>query len=69
MGCLLWGRTESDTTEATQQQQLIHIGVEQKLTKHFKAIIPPIKNILINKEKNNSLLSSTALSTYACYLI
>ena len=21
MGCLLWGRTESDTTEATQQQQ------------------------------------------------
>ena len=22
MGCRLWGRTESDTTEATQQQQL-----------------------------------------------
>ena len=21
MGCRLWGRTESDTTEATQQQQ------------------------------------------------
>ena len=21
MGCCLWGRTESDTTEATQQQQ------------------------------------------------
>ena len=22
VGCRLWGRTESDTTEATQQQQL-----------------------------------------------
>ena len=24
MGCCLWGRTESDTTEATQQQQGIN---------------------------------------------
>ena len=23
MGCRLWGRTESDTTEVTQRQQLI----------------------------------------------
>ena len=23
MGCRLWGRTESDTTEATQQQQAL----------------------------------------------
>ena len=26
MGCCLWGRTESDTTEATQQQQQHCIG-------------------------------------------
>ena len=25
MGCRLWGRTESDTTEATQQQQQQHV--------------------------------------------
>ena len=25
VGCLLWGRTESDTTEATQQQQQKHV--------------------------------------------
>ena len=24
VGCRLWGRTESDTTEATQQQQQAH---------------------------------------------
>ena len=24
MGCCLWGRTESDTTEATEQQQQQH---------------------------------------------
>ena len=26
VGCCLWGRTESDTTEATQQQQQIEYG-------------------------------------------
>ena len=26
VGCRLWGRTESDTTEATQQQQQQHRG-------------------------------------------
>ena len=26
MGCRLWGRTESDTTEATQQQQDLFSG-------------------------------------------
>ena len=31
VGCCLWGRIESDTTEATQQQQ------QQKLTQHCKA--------------------------------
>ena len=25
VGCRLWGRTESDTTEATQQQQLLSL--------------------------------------------
>ena len=27
VGCRLWGRTESDTTEATQQQQLASVGL------------------------------------------
>ena len=27
MGCCLWGRTESDTTEATQQQQQQRLAV------------------------------------------
>ena len=29
VGCRLWGRTESDTTDATQQQQQLH-GVTQE---------------------------------------
>ena len=29
MGCGLWGRTESDTTEATQQQQQQYIVIFQ----------------------------------------
>ena len=33
VGCRLWGRTESDTTEATwQQQQGINIAVRQRHT-------------------------------------
>ena len=27
MGCCLWGRTELDTTEATQQQQKTHNNI------------------------------------------
>ena len=30
VGCRLWGRTESDTTEATQQQQqspILYVGI------------------------------------------
>ena len=43
-GCL-WGRTESDTTEATQQHYSIkmqkhHFAVQQKLTQHCKSKIP-----------------------------
>ena len=30
MGCHLWGRTESDTTEATSQQQEREEGVSGK---------------------------------------
>ena len=36
MGCCLWGRTESDTTEVTQQQQqqgvalVLDKGIEEK---------------------------------------
>ena len=31
VGCRLWGRTESDTTEATQQQQMTDIFKLEKL--------------------------------------
>ena len=43
MGCCLWGRTESDTTEATQQQQQqgIHLKpwnvyAKQKQTSNYQ---------------------------------
>ena len=38
VGCYLWGRTESDTTEATQQQQQQHAyqrNWEEKLVTYF----------------------------------
>ena len=30
MGCRLWGRTESDTTEATQQQLPVTIAIMEE---------------------------------------
>ena len=33
VGCRLWGRTESDTTEATQQQQQFPVGLAALLHK------------------------------------
>ena len=44
VGCCLWGRTESDTTEATQQQQQQHLrcylGVtSQKFSEHCTYLI------------------------------
>ena len=33
MGCCLWGRTESDTSDATQQQQ--QLGMHYVLSKHL----------------------------------
>ena len=41
VGCHLWSCTESDTTEATWQQQ--HVDVWQKPIKHCKAIILQVK--------------------------
>ena len=36
MGCRLWGRTESDTTEATQQkQQLLEDDISLCIISHF----------------------------------
>ena len=32
VGCHLWGHTESDTTEATQQQQRSHTGIQTGIT-------------------------------------
>ena len=31
VGCCLWGRTESDTTEATQQQQQLHQEIQNEV--------------------------------------
>ena len=36
VGCRLWGRTESDTTEATQQQQQQRLKRGEKYPNHFK---------------------------------
>ena len=38
VGCHLWGRTESDTTEATQQQQQQQQGSETILQKDFVSV-------------------------------
>jgi len=35
VGCCLWGRTESDTTEAMQQQQISRVSQTKKLL-HIK---------------------------------
>jgi len=50
VGCRLWGRTESDTTEVTQQQQqqqLIAIA-------HFSLAKCPPPTISVNSYKNTS---------------
>ena len=40
VGCRLWGRTESDTTEVTQQQQQhIHLRRGQSKQQYFKAFL------------------------------
>ena len=40
VGCRLWGRTESDTTEATWQQQQQHEFQEVVIRKMFILAIP-----------------------------
>ena len=40
VGCRLWGRTESDTTEATQQQQVGHrFSSKEQLSFSFMAAV------------------------------
>ena len=54
VGCCLWGRTESDTTEATQQQQ----QQEQHLIL-FKAFSCTKASIISYILKTRELMSST----------
>ena len=44
------GREAQDKGDICIQRADAH-WLEQKLTRHYKAIIPPIKNMLINEEK------------------
>ena len=44
VGCRLWGRTESDTTKATQQQQLVFPVIQYMLRAYFT---PNSLNLLI----------------------
>ena len=47
VGCRLWGRTESDTTEATWQQQLaLHMYLKNHLLKFLDKL--PLNTILFN---------------------
>ena len=49
VGCCLWGHTESDTTEVTQQQQQICCGINLKVhIKHFWHI----ETTLVSKKSN-----------------
>ena len=52
MGCRLWGRTESDTTEVTQQQQQ-HSG------KEYREIVPWLS---FHSRKRTSKLNLSRLS-------
>ena len=38
MGCRLWGRTESDATEATYQQQQQYMKVEKAMAPHSSTL-------------------------------
>ena len=48
MGCCLWGRTESDTTEAMQQQQQQHVSEIHFYYCGPIASITPIASLLIH---------------------
>ena len=53
VGCHLWGRTESDTTEATQQQQQQHprVWVSPLLSLHV-CIYRLVSQLLSSPNKN-----------------
>ena len=40
VGCHLWGRTESDTTEATEQQQCVYVNDSSQFCKIHTTCIP-----------------------------
>ena len=54
VGCRLWGRTESDTTEATQQQQHMQ-NIVWNNTKKKKKILPRFPNILFTRSQDTNL--------------
>ena len=50
MGCRLWGCTESDTTEATQQQQQQHrtkVARGQASVSHMRSVISDLSCCII----------------------
>ena len=50
VGCRLWGHTESDTTEVTQQQQ------QQPTALAIIAFVPSMQNSAMKKTNNVSVL-------------
>ena len=56
VGCRLWGRTELDTTEATEQQQQeqAQSTIEPDLTLIFSFPIPTILNQLLEWRDNKN---------------
>ena len=68
VGCRLWGRTESDTTEATQQQQQQLCSSEALIYFLYCATIHPIppnihlQNFLLSSQRNLSPLNAISPS-------
>ena len=62
VGCRLWGRTESDTTEATQQQQ-------QQLTARRPLLSAPLQNLVLQySPKVYELLSFPPRTFFSTYI-
>ena len=46
VGCRLWGRTESDTTEATQQQQQHALHPQNLAHSFYNGVLECLTNLL-----------------------